>query len=272
MVRLMPGVYQMGETDVRNLLPDSMPHRVRLTRGFDVASSEVTRDLFEVFARDTSLPEADRIADWSGADNEISPALDCPVQHVSWQDAILFCNWLSQREKRTPCYTRMSPVRVPTHTGEMREMPGWKCDFDADGYRLPTEAEWEYACRARTTTNYIFGQSEEYLRAYATYSSNLRIPTTPEGVRLPNGWGLYSMHGNVWEWCWDAYSALGKEEASDPLGASGDKADASLRVHRGGGVANTRGDWRSASRARGGPLDRYWNVGFRVVRTTLRAK
>ena len=118
-------------------------------------------------------------------DQERLPAVD-----VSWHDAIAFCNRLSEREGYRPCYRR--------------KFRRWLCDWHADGYRLPTEAEWEYACRAGTTTRYAFGDDPARLDAYAWFADNARAPQAVASKR-PNPWGLYDMHGNVWEWCWDWY-------------------------------------------------------------------
>ncbi|MEO6811495.1 MAG: SUMF1/EgtB/PvdO family nonheme iron enzyme, partial [Isosphaeraceae bacterium] len=146
-----------------------------------------------------------------------SPTGDCPANNVSWVDQILFCNWLSRREGRQPCYE---------HTG-----PGpaaWRCDFDADGYRLPTAAEWEYACRAGTTTRYPFGDQPDLLTSYGEVE---RLQTLPCGSRLPNAWGLFDMIGNVWESCWDGTEEQGLTFRLDPIG----HAPNSLYDMRGGG-------------------------------------
>src|SRR5205823_2887430 len=115
-----------------------------------------------------------------------SPSPEHPVQCVSWIDAVLFCNWLSQREHRSQAY--------------VRDSSGWQLVPGAGGYRLPTEAEWEHACRAGTTTEYISGDDERFLGSYAVYLSN---QTAICGSRMPNPWGLFDVHGNVYEWCQD---------------------------------------------------------------------
>ena len=95
----------------------------------------------------------------------------------------------------------------------------WRLVADATGYRLPTEAEWEYACRAGTTTEFASGSDEEMLRKYAVFQASR---TASAGSKLPNGWGLFDMHGNVWEWCWDGYREYdAKSPAVDPTGAPG---------------------------------------------------
>jgi formylglycine-generating enzyme required for sulfatase activity len=117
-------------------------------------------------------------------------AADLPVEQVTWPQAARFCNARSRVEKLTPCYNE--------DTGE--------CDFDANGYRLPTEAEWEYACRAGTSSAYSFGDETRRLADFAWFADNSGQKTHPTGLKKPNLWGLFDMHGNVAEWCQDLYS------------------------------------------------------------------
>jgi formylglycine-generating enzyme required for sulfatase activity len=174
------------------------------------------------------------------------------VESVSWLDAINFCNALSRKEGLTPFY------RVQ---GETAVVPDW----NGPGYRLPTEAEWEYACRAGSTTRYSFGDDAADLGAFAWYDGNSDGKTHPVGQKRPNAWGLYDMHGNVWEWCWDAYEAdyySKKPPAADPLGPS----QAASRVSRGGGWNFSPQNCRSAHRSGGEPGFRGNFLGFRVAR------
>jgi formylglycine-generating enzyme required for sulfatase activity len=156
-----------------------------------------------------------------------------PVEKVSWHDAVEFCRRLSQKEGKE--------------------------------YRLPTEAEWEYACRAGSTTGWCFGDNESELGQYAWYSGNSGRGTHPVGQKKPNAWGLYDMHGNVWEWCADWY---GKDyyrtsPLDDPKGpdSGGD------RVLRGGSWVSNARSARSASRTTLTPGNRLNLVGFRLART-----
>jgi formylglycine-generating enzyme required for sulfatase activity len=133
---------------------------------------------------------------------------------------------------------------------------------------LPTEAEWEYACRAGTTTIYPFGDDEAICPEYSNQSSNVLKPAVPGGTLLPNAWGLFDVIGNVWEWCWDEYAQFTADAATDPQGpakpTSGpDGGD--LRVYRGGGVANQCGMGRSSSRGVAHRSATFLNLGFRVV-------
>jgi formylglycine-generating enzyme required for sulfatase activity len=158
-----------------------------------------------------------------------------PVENVSWKEAVEFCRRLS-------------------------ELPEEKAAGRV--YRLPTEAEWEYACRAGTTTDYSFGNDESDLGEYAWYDDNSGDTTHPVGRKKPNRWGLYDMHGNVWEWCEDWYvENLPKAAVTDPTGP----ASGSRRVNRGGGWYYLAYSCRSASRSRSTPAGRDRNYGFRVL-------
>jgi formylglycine-generating enzyme required for sulfatase activity len=151
---------------------------------------------------------------------------------VDWNDAVLFCNWLSRREGLTPYYQRSGRnFSVPSlPDGQFAE---WIATAGSDGYRLPTEAEWEYACRAGTVTDHSFGNDTRWAYQYAVYGLN-----RPEecGSRLPNGWGFFDVHGNVSEWCQDYWEPQlgfgGIKEISDPTGPEG-QPDI-MRVLRGG--------------------------------------
>jgi formylglycine-generating enzyme required for sulfatase activity len=128
-------------------------------------------------------------------------------------------------------------------------------------YRLPTEAEWEYACRAGTTTTYSFGDDESKLGDHAWFDEHGGAQTHPVGYQKPNAWGLYDMHGNVSEWCGDWYGHYGSGPATDPQGPSG----ASSRIDRGGDWHNAARFCRSANRSWQDPSDRYITLGFRLA-------
>ena len=182
-----------------------------------------------------------------------SKGADKPVEQVDWYHAALYCNMRSLKEGLKPCY---DPKTLA-------------CDFAANGYRLPTEAEWEYACRAGTQTKYSFGNDPAKLKACAWFKADADQMTHPAGQKASNPWGLYDMHGNVAEWCHDIYSEsyYQKNEGQNPRGpAAGEK-----RVLRGG-------SWRSSdegcrSSARNSETTRFADAcfgsdacGFRCVR------
>jgi formylglycine-generating enzyme required for sulfatase activity len=139
-----------------------------------------------------------------------------PVEQTSWSAAVKFCNKRSAQEGLTPCYDTQT----------------WACNFDATGYRLPTEAEWEYACRAGTASAYYFGDQPEKLRSHAWFDANSEAKPRPVGHWEPNPWGLYDMLGNVSEWCNDFYSPkyYKKSPKENPRGPD----EGEKRVLRGG--------------------------------------
>ena len=164
-------------------------------------------------------------SDFKGANN--------PVEMVSWEEAVEFCRRLS-------------------------ELPAEKAAGNV--YRLPTEAEWEYACRAGTTTKYSFGDDESELRDHAWCSENSDVQTHRVGSKKPNAWGLYDMHGNVYEWCQDRHGDYPSGSVTDPTGP----AVGSDRVLRGGGWDTPAEICRSAFRLWALPSNRFSIFGFRV--------
>lgn len=203
MVYLPGGTFVMGTADGN---PDEAPpHTVRLSP-FLMDKFAVTH---EMFAK-VQLPDPSHWGDIANG----------PVERVRWRDAKAYCNERSRLEGLTPCYNEKTIA--------------WDVIPAATGYRLPTEAQWEYAARAGTATAYDFGTPDK-LRQYAWYAENAGGKTHPVGQKKPNGWGLYDMYGNVSQWCEDVYSPTWYQESPplDPTGPAESGRDVK-RVVRGG--------------------------------------
>ena len=201
--------------------------RVTLSRDFWLGKTEVTRGQWE---------QVMGTKPWSGSVDKSDA--DLPAVNVSWEDATEFCRTLTDRERASG-------------TLQADEI-----------YRLPTEAEWEYACRAGTTTVYSFGDDESMLGDFGWFRGDAGGNAQPVGTKKPNPWGLHDMHGNVWEWCSDWYdSAL--TGGTDPLGAAGGL----VRVLRGGSWRDFPAHCHSTVRSNIVPSSCLINLGFRVARS-----
>jgi formylglycine-generating enzyme required for sulfatase activity len=190
---------------------------------YELAAFPVTQALYaQVIGRRAGTVRGDRL----------------PVENVSWWEAVRFCNALSQRDGCMPAY----------HLHPGGEGADW--DVGADGYRLPTEAEWEHACRAGTS-----GPRYGPLDEVAWYRGNSGGRIHDVGGRRPNAWGFHDMLGNVWDWCWDIYDA---------------EVYGTYRVLRGGGWFDEHWSCRASARRRSHPTFRVDDVGFRVARSVAR--
>jgi formylglycine-generating enzyme required for sulfatase activity len=209
-------------------------HEVSITRPFYMARTELTQEFYESVAGENPSTHG-------GPQN--------PVNNIGWYDAVRFCNLLSKQEGLDTCYS-----------GEGKDI---RCDFAANGYRLPTEAEWEYACRAGTRTDYYSGDLPVCARntplphldsvawnALNTDPLNTYAYGRPVGRKRPNAFGLYDMHGNAWEYCWDCedWFYYAKSPSLDPRGAGCYNLEPFTRVVRGGGAASILEECRSAMR------------------------
>lgn len=235
-VQLPGGRFMMGNKDE----VDAAPHEI-VVSSFYMDKHLVTQEQYQkVMGSNPSR--------WKGDKN--------PVEQVRWSDAVKFCNKRSELEGLQPCY----------------DLKTWKCDFDANGYRLPTEAEWEYACRAGSTTAYFFGDTPAKLGDYGWYDRNSGGHPRPVGQKQPNPWGIYDICGNVWEWCNDFYKVDYYQEAprQDPRGPE----EGETKVVRGGAWRFSAESCRSGYRYNENPgyadvCFGYDIYGFRCVRKTL---
>jgi formylglycine-generating enzyme required for sulfatase activity len=270
MVWIQGGTFTMGSPEEESAHnSDETQHQVTLT-GFYMGKYQVTQAQYqEVMGINPSYFR-------TAVSPETSTAKR-PVERVCWYDALVFCNKLSISEGLTPAYSiggKTDPEEwgtVPTS-----ENPTWNAVTvvaGSDGYRLPTEAQWEYACRAGTTGP--FNTGDNITTAQANYDGTLPYNNNPAGIYRnrttevgsfePNAWGLYDMHGNVWEWCWDWYGGpYASGTQTDPTGAG----SGYNRVMRGGSWFTFGRNLRSAFRYYEEPYGwfEYSEIGFRVVR------
>ncbi len=233
LVLIPKGTFQMGspieEAGADN---DEQLHQVTISKDYYLGVTEVTQGQYEKVMGVNPSHFQKRVI-------RKSDSSMYPVEQVSWEDAVEFCKRLS-------------------------ELPEEKKAGRA--YRLPTEAEWEYACRAGSKTAFYFGDDSESLGAYAWHAANSGGQTHPVGEKKPNARGLYDMHGNVWEWCSDWYGDFPEGAVTDPVGPT----EGSVRVLRGGSWGFGAADCRAAVRNAYVPTDRSASFGFRVALSSSR--
>jgi formylglycine-generating enzyme required for sulfatase activity len=274
MIAIPAGEFVMGSSSAeRGRDADETPHRVRIPRTYAIATTETTNEQFARFL--AAVPDyatrwkaatAARFGDPPGF-AQYSRTPDSPQVAVSWYDAARYCNWLSE-QAGLPKTQWVYPEDIDSARG---------LDLPADylrrtGFRLPTEAEWEYAARAGTATSRHFGDDDTLLPKYAWYDGNTkRERAYPVGQLQPNQWGLFDMLGNVWEWTLDRRQPYPSDDRvtddveDSTLSVSNDVA----RTRRGGSFAY---EWFTARSAHRGavtyfPHQTRDNVGFRVART-----
>ena len=229
LVLIPKGTFMMGspESEERRDKNETQ-HEVTISKDYYLGVYEVTQAQYEkVMGKNPSHFEKRVIRK--------SDSSMYPVEMVSWEDAVEFCK-------------KLSDLPEEKKAGRL--------------YRLPTEAEWEYACRAGSKTAYSFGEGSKSLGDYAWFDGNSNTQTHPVGEKKANAWGLYDMHGNVWEWCSDWYGEYPKGAVSDPVGPR----EGSYRVGRGGSWSDGAALCRSADRGWLDPSDRDNDFyGFRVA-------
>ncbi len=264
-----PVSFQMGSPAAeseRTEGNDQPPHQIAVPRKYALADKEVSNQQFDLFLKVAKIA-IERYHVAPGFLATFSPEPDGPCLARDWYAAAHYCNWLSEREglpKEEWCY-------VPNDAGLYAE--GMSIPADAllrVGYRLPTEAEWEYACRAGAVTGRYYGHSPRLVGSYACYRDNSQGHAQSCGGRLPNDLGLFDMLGNSEEWC------LNESAAPDPIsgGRTCDRMFTSSiisfkhpRPHRGGMYTAGPADIRSAMRNANVATARGSSVGFRVART-----
>ncbi len=235
MVLIPSGTFMMGSSGGG---PDESPRHKVSVSPFAIDKFEVAQKQFAAL----EIPDPSQFKD-----------SDRPVEQIRWNNAAEFCNARSKAEGLEPCYDDFD----------------YSCNFEAGGYRLPTEAEWEYAARAGADTDFPFGTSPQKLKSYACYAGNARKRTDPVGRKKPNDWGLHDMLGNVAEWCHDVYGEkyYRTSPAVDPRGPD----EGNKRVMRGGSWSSKPDGCRVAARQGcvAGFTDACFTgntLGFRCVR------
>ncbi|NIM16910.1 MAG: SUMF1/EgtB/PvdO family nonheme iron enzyme [Candidatus Aminicenantes bacterium] len=233
MVPVKGGTFKMGSS--KGKYGEKVEHRVKLN-SFYIGKFEVTQQEWKAVM---------------GSNPAYRRGSICPIHFIDWYEAVEYCNQRSRKEGLTPCYSG---------TGD-----NITCNFEADGYRLPTEAEWEYASRGGSQSRHYRYSGSNDPDEVAWYARNIVVFFQPVGQKKPNELGIYDMSGNIWEWCWDRYDF---DYYRDSPGINPRGPLSGLRrVLRGGCFAYPEYFLRSTARFRFEPNRKGINIGLRVVRT-----
>jgi formylglycine-generating enzyme required for sulfatase activity/tRNA A-37 threonylcarbamoyl transferase component Bud32 len=250
---------EAGRSEVEKL------QRLRIARSFAVATRPVTVRQFQAFLG--AHPEV-----MHSYDRRLSPDRDGPIIAVTWYEAAQFCRWLSEREgmaEEEMCFPTVAEIEKCKENGTALSLPANY--LSRKGYRLPTEAEWEYTCRAGTTASRFCGADEVLLGRYAWHDGNSRDRAWPVGQKRPNEMGMFDMLGNVWQWCQNSAQIEYVEEEKGEPGSPNEEwrevDDRSRCVYRGGAFDSRLSSVRCAARSFDPPSSRFSSAGFRIART-----
>ncbi len=260
MVILDAGEFFMGSpASEQGHKPDETQHRCHIGRRIAISSTDVTKAQFARFQAERPNIEKRDISEMVKTD-------DSPQVAMSWFEAAEYCNWLSAQDGIDESQWCYSPNEQGKYAPGMRAKEKY---LQLEGYRLPTEAEWEFACRAGTITSRYYGASDALLPRYAWYMDNGHSLTCPVASLKPNDFGLFDMHANVWQWCDDVYRPYPSDPTvvTEDAGSTQPVAEGAIHVMRGGSYETDAIDVRSAKRILNLPPPRGENIGFRPVRT-----
>jgi formylglycine-generating enzyme len=240
------GEYSMGD----NIISNAQEHKVKLS-SFFIAEYPVTNELYKAV---------------TGNNPNRFEGINHPVEQVSWYDAVEFCEILNKKLQISPGFYDVDKINKDKNNRSENDKLKWTVNFNqlGNGFRLPTEAEWEYAARGGLEILSISSlqySGSDHLNEVGWHRENNVYETKPVGLKFPNCLGIHDLSGNVWEWCWDWYSEYDKKVIENPTGAK----DGSVRVMRGGSWNSNAEDCRLTPRGSYWPIIILYNFGFRQV-------